>query len=89
MPRIPQAILVQATTMVESYLYGTPTERNSVLDELLDRAGEDGSMLLMAMWDRMEKLGHSWKDDIELLLQRVTDRGFYRVSNGTLKNHWE
>jgi len=76
-------------TMVESYLHGTPTARNSVMDEVLDRAGTDGSTLLLAMWDRMEQLGHQWDGDIELLLQRVTDRGFYRVENGTLQNIWD
>jgi hypothetical protein len=87
--QIPEKLRKEAMPLVESYLHGTPTERNSALDEVLDRAGEDGSTLLLAMWDRMEKLGHEWDGDIELLLQRVTDRGFHRVENGTLRNHWD
>jgi hypothetical protein len=87
--RITAELRKEAATLVESYLYGTPTERNSALDEVLDRAGTDGSRLLHAMWDRMEKLGHKWDGEIELLLQRVTERGFHRVENGTLQNHWD
>lgn len=78
----------EAVALVETYLYGTAAEQTGAIDEVLDRADDDGPVLLMAMWDRMRKIGCS-ADDITRLLQRVTDRGFARVDAGTLTNHWE
>ena len=78
MREIPEDVRADAVLLVESYLWGTPTERNAAVDEIIGRAGRDGSVLLMVMWERLEKIGHQWDGDIELLLLRVTDRASYR-----------
>lgn len=84
MREIPENVRADAVLLVESYLWGTPTERNSAIDEIISRAGKDGSVLLMAMWERLEKIGHQWDGDIEILLLRVADRAAYRGSEDTI-----